>query len=366
MRHAMALFLALFSAFLPGRSVAEEVPFADFEIRYDETPFALAGGTMVWRGKAVIPLKRDTETQAITGSGTFPFSYEARVTGCLATCKATVSMQVAGKAGIGLIDLAVTDKATTASCRASCPGGAGYAYNEHRDVYTDQVKMNPSSSEPLVRKLTTPGPTLYYTLLHDCAPQADTPGPLAVGVKPGPGAWQVEVLTTLTLDDIRSKVPPNPDRVGLTEHKFTGTVEPTIQTQASRSGETCYWVERVEQTMGPIQMWVPGLNWLPGSCEYRAIDAHERRHVGDARSMLNGYSRDWIKAVQNAGLPRAGKPARAASAAAARAAVLARVDAVSAPVIHTWAGKFAASRSRLDSSDEYARIRNQCPRGWRN
>ncbi len=350
---------------LSGRVFAEVVPYADFEIRYDEKPFPMEGGTMTWRGKAVIPLTRDTSTQVIKGSGNFPFSYEARVAGCVAKCTANVSMSIEGKAGIDLVDLSVIDKATSASCMATCPGGVRHAYNEHRDVYTDKVRMNPSSPDPLTRKVSTPGPTLYYALLQDCAPQRDTPGPIDVSVKPGSGAWTVEKMTTLTLDDVRGKIPPNPKRVALTAHSFSGKLDAVIKTMPAKNGQVCYWVEKVSQTMDPIQVWIPGINWPQGSCEYRAIETHELKHVTEARLKLSDFSRDWIKAVQTAGLPRASKPAKAASAEAARAATMARIEELTAPLISTWKDKFDASRARIDTDAEYAHVFGQCPRGWR-
>ena len=355
--------VALFA--LSGQVFAEVMPYADFEIRYDEKPFSMEGGTMTWRGKAVIPLTRDTNTQAIKGTGKFPFSYEARVAGCIAKCTASVSMSIDGKAGIDLVDLSVTDKATSASCVATCPGGVRQAYNEHRDVYTDKVRINPSSPDPLPRKVATPGPTLYYTLLQDCAPQRDTPGPIDVSVKPGTGAWAVEIMPNLTLDDIRSRVPPNPKRLALTVHSFSGKTDAVIKTMPAKNGQVCYWVEKVSQTMDPIQVWIPGINWPQGNCEYKAIDTHEQKHVTDARLKLSDFSRDWIKAVQTAGLPRAGKPAKAASAEAARAATMTRIEELTAPLVSTWKDKFNASRARIDTDAEYAHVFGQCPRGWR-
>lgn len=369
-RIRLAFCLLMVGATMPV--AAEVVPFADFEIRYDETPFSLAGGTMIWRGKAVVPLTRDTETQDIKGSGTFPFTYEARASGCVSMCTASVSMRVAGKAGIGLIDLSVIDDATEASCKVTCPGGGAFAHKEHRDVYTDKVKMDPASPDPMTRKFSSPGPTLYYTLLADCPAQPDVMGPIPVSVKPGAGAWAVQTLTTFTVADVRAAAPANSKRYGFTTSPFKGlvdrikdTVEPKIKTRKSRGSEVCYWVERVDQTMDPIQVWLPGLNWGATSCEYKAIDAHEKKHVADAKSLLGGYSRDWVKAIQQANLPRASKPAKAASADAARAAVLARIEAVSQPVISTWVDKYAASLGRIDSDAEYARVKGLCPSGWR-
>lgn len=355
----MALFV------LSGRLFAEVVPYADFEIRYDEKPFSMEGGTMTWRGKAVIPLTRDTNTQVLKGSGKFPFSYEARTEGCIAKCSANVAMRIEGKAGLGTVDLSVTDNATTASCTATCPGGMGMAYKENRNVYTDKVKMNPASPDPLVRKVATPGPTLYYTLLQDCAPQRDTPGPIDVSVKPGSGAWAIVTMTTLTLDDVRGRTPPNPKRLALTAHSFSGKTDAVIKTMPAKNGQVCYWVEKVSQTMEPIQVWIPGVQWLPGSCEYRAIDTHEQKHVTEARLKLSDFSRDWIRAVQTAGLPRASKPAKAASAEAARAATMARIEELTAPLISTWKDKFDASRARIDTDAEYTHVFGQCPRGWR-
>ncbi len=337
----------------------------DLLIWYDETPISIGGGKMVWKGKATLPLTRDASGK-IKGSGSYPASYVAEAAGCTSTCKFTTAISVAGTAPIGGTDLTITAKDTTAQCQVKCPRGAAMASSQHQEGYSEKVFLPFGATQPVKKTSAAGGPAQYYQLKQQCDAEPDQAGPIAVTIKPGAGKWTSTMLSMLTLTDVRGKVPPNPQRYGYTSHDLKPEITFVDKSKPARGGDGfCYWVESVALGFAPIEVAIPGIDYVGGSCEFKAISSHETKHVKLYEGLLTQLSGELQKAVQTSGLPRAAAPLHVKQVDAGRQLVRQKLDDTAAPIQAKWVGKKADGDARIDSAAEYKAVKATCPRGWR-
>lgn len=344
---------------------AQDKPMGDLLIWYDETPISIGGGTMVWKGKAVLPLTRDASGK-IKGSGSYPASYIAKAAGCTSTCKFTTAMSVAGNAQLGGSELTITASATTASCRVQCPGGGAMANSQHQESYVDKVFLPFGATQPVKQTYASGGPAQYYQLQQQCDAEPDPAGPIDVTVTPAAGKWAVTRLTTFSLADVRNRIPPNPQRFGYTSHNFKPAGTPVGKSKPARGGDGfCYWVQSVTLDFAPIEVAIPGIDYREGSCEFKAIALHEDKHVKLYQGLLSKFSGELRKAVQTSGLPRASAPLHVKRVADGEQLAQQKLDTAIATLQEKYVDQRLAGDARIDSAAEYSAVKATCPRGWR-
>ena len=156
---------------------------------------------------------------------------------------------------------------------------------------------------------------------------------------------------------------PSERVLGLT----ASSVEILVSTEAySRTlgGGACVWLERIVATLryDALDIFV-AREYPPTSCPYQAILAHERRHAEITRRHLQAFVQPVRSALSALAIPRPESPLRAASAAAGEARIRDLLAGLLAPLRKELAASMNQAQARVDSREEYRRVRSQC-RNW--
>lgn len=362
MPRAVAVALA---CSVPLMAAAATRSLGELSIRYDPTPVAMGAGQMVWSGQTSVPLTLDDATGRIKGTAAFPFRNTAQAGVCTSVCNGTSKITITGTVSGDVYALRGTAPQTVTQCTVRCPKGGAVATKRTQGRQTLDVEV-PIDGEQPVRVQPAGGPGLFFQVVQPCPPDPAKADTFSFKTRPADSKWAVTRLTMLTLQDVRSAGQPNPRRFGYTSHAFHPELTVTGSTAPTRSGGgVCFWVTDVAYAFEPIEVGLPGLDYGPQTCEFKAASQHEQKHVSLYKGLLSNLARDLSRATQTAGLPTAARPRRYKSKDAGESAARQKIERVT-DAIFTAAVDARIARDRaLDSDAEYAAVKAQCPGGWR-
>jgi hypothetical protein len=140
-------------------------------------------------------------------------------------------------------------------------------------------------------------------------------------------------------------------------------VETAIQFRTLPFGHGyCYWVDNIDVLLHyqVLDVFIAA-KYAPDSCPYKAILAHEQKHVRAAQRHLDDIRPRLHAAFVSPRVPAADSPALATSMAAARHHVDVLLAELTQPVIDGFETAIEASRTAIDTPEEYRRVRERCP-----
>lgn len=357
---------------LVAPAYAEDVPLGDLEIWHDEVPIKTPEGSSTWVvGKTVIPLKWDAVSGVVSGSGpdryTIKSQYSAKSVKCLSSAVASRNLTVKGKSALGSLDVEISSTSSSGTIEVNCAGIPLRQPFSAPNPGIAHVVIALSSTQP-VKMASSFGPGVFVQFKGGCDLAQPTSALLPVTTQPAASSWHgltPQRLTTLTLDDIRKQPWASANAVGLTRPHLQTKHTLKDNSKPGRGGGTCYWVEKVEFIFDPIEVLIPGLNWGQGTCEFKAIDEHEQKHVRTFNTMLGEYSRELVKVVQTGGLPQADRPSRVNSAAEGRVAAEKRIADLADPLRDKYLKRREQLAQQIDTDTEYRSVHDKCRAGWR-
>lgn len=123
----------------------------------------------------------------------------------------------------------------------------------------------------------------------------------------------------------------------------------------------CLWAERVTVTLRytALDIYVAA-EYLPESCPYRAILAHERQHAKIARSRLESYVPRIRVILRSLLIPRARKPLPVDSMAAGEAKIDQVLERLLGPTREEIVRVVEREQGRIDTPEAYRRVRQKC------
>lgn len=350
---------------LAGPVAGAATSMGNLDIWYDETPVQMGPGSTSWKGKTSIPLSRDDKTGKIKGKGSFTYAFTGEGSGCTITCQATTAMSVAGKVVNAATALDVTAKSTTARCSVRCPRGGAMAMDQRNEGHTEKVTLPAGVTTP-VRQAVAGGPGLYYQMAQPCAAEPGQPDTVKATTTPAGGNWEVTWLRLSSLDDIRGRGQPSPNRFGYTAHNFNTKISIVDKIKPARNGDGfCYWVESIDFAFEPIEVAIPGLNYAANSCELREVSKHEEKHVKAYKSLLSSYAKELSKMTLISGLPPPSAPIHIKTEGAGHEMTAKKTDEWVDRLHPEWLSKRDKRDAALDTPAEYSAVKAACPGGWR-
>jgi len=124
----------------------------------------------------------------------------------------------------------------------------------------------------------------------------------------------------------------------------------------------CLWVDRIDVTLRyeALDIYVAS-DYTPGSCQYQAILGHENKHAAVARAHIDDYVQPIRSVLSSLTIPKARSPKLVQSVPAAQAQVQKTIETLLEPVVARLRKTMAAAQQRVDSPEEYRRVKTQCP-----
>jgi hypothetical protein len=148
--------------------------------------------------------------------------------------------------------------------------------------------------------------------------------------------------------------------IGLTESGLFAKVFTTFTLQSSnRSKKTCVTPEsiRLEYGFGKTPVLIDR-RYRPGSCEYRAVLAHEMAHIQIMNDKSRGYS-SWVrrKITQKVGTV---KPVLTKRPRRVQKKMAAQMKKMAASLINRISKSLAVAHQVIDTPESYRRTQSQC------
>ncbi len=123
----------------------------------------------------------------------------------------------------------------------------------------------------------------------------------------------------------------------------------------------CFWVRRTELTVRHLSPEIYVAREYPrDSCSYRAILAHEQRHIRTSNDLINRYVPRLRWVLTSLRIPTGRRPARVDSLEQAKSEVQALMEDLAEPLFDEMAKALRAAQAKLDSPASYARLLRQC------
>lgn len=124
----------------------------------------------------------------------------------------------------------------------------------------------------------------------------------------------------------------------------------------------CFWISGFEVVLRyrRVDVYV-AREYARGSCNYNAILSHEHKHVDAARLNLQEFAPKIRMALTSMLIPTGREPALVNSRAEARKDVGKISDELLKPVYEEMIRSLMEAQARIDSPEEYRRVRNMCP-----
>ena len=126
----------------------------------------------------------------------------------------------------------------------------------------------------------------------------------------------------------------------------------------------CFWVEEIQVRMiyKAVEVFI-ARDYKPGSCEYRAVLAHEQSHVRVARENLNRYAPEARRALTSLLIPTPDRPVEIDRPEAADKALKRLYNKILDPVYKRMLSELQAKQAALDTPQSYAKVMRRC-RNW--
>lgn len=126
----------------------------------------------------------------------------------------------------------------------------------------------------------------------------------------------------------------------------------------------CFWVESVRLTTRHLSPDIyVARKYRRGGCQYRAILAHERRHIRTSRDLINRYRPRLNMVLTSLRIPTGRRPVYVTSRAEAKAKLRALMADLAEPVYREMAAQLAKAQAKLDSPASYRRLFKMC-KSW--
>ena len=125
----------------------------------------------------------------------------------------------------------------------------------------------------------------------------------------------------------------------------------------------CFWVRRAELTIHrPSPDIYVAREYRHGTCPYRAVLAHERRHVRASRALIDRYIPRLRRMLTSPRIPTGQRPVLVGSPGAAESEVRALMKDLAEPLFHEMAEALGAAQAKIDSPASYKRLFKRCRR----
>ncbi len=126
---------------------------------------------------------------------------------------------------------------------------------------------------------------------------------------------------------------------------------------------SCFWVRwaRLSVRLPSPEIYV-AREYPRGSCQYRAILAHEQDHFRASRELINRYLPRLRWVLTSLRIPTGRRPILVESAAAAKAEVRALMQELAEPLFREISEALRKHQAGLDSRASYKRLFAQCDR----
>ena len=155
---------------------------------------------------------------------------------------------------------------------------------------------------------------------------------------------------------------------GLTKGSIqtTSDIELGIRTNMV-SGQSCLWYDAITITLSLENTIYVDRDYQRGSCPYRAVYAHEVKHVNADRTLLNEWSRKIYASLRGFLKPYIQpKAIPAAQLPAYKETMLASLEAYVTVLTEAMQAEREYRQMQVDTLDEYQRVHRQCPEeDWR-
>lgn len=153
---------------------------------------------------------------------------------------------------------------------------------------------------------------------------------------------------------------PRDGVLGLATARLRVTVDASYKSRQVADAH-CIWISALDAKLHytALDLYIAA-EYAPASCPYKAILAHERKHVEIARRHLEGTVRELRSALAALSVPKASAPVLVERPAEARAEMEAMVSALLEPVLARARRTLAEAQNEADSAEEYRRILRQC------
>jgi hypothetical protein len=147
-----------------------------------------------------------------------------------------------------------------------------------------------------------------------------------------------------------------------------GLAESDLDLRASGSyaympykGKKCFWVNSIDAIMvyRSLKIYVAS-EYKKGSCEYRHVLKHEKKHIENARLNLRRFEPQVRSALSSRAIPRPSQPKYIGTGKNAEAEMGRLYAKLLEPVYVAMLKQLNAAQSRLDSPESYARTHRKC------
>ena len=103
--------------------------------------------------------------------------------------------------------------------------------------------------------------------------------------------------------------------------------------------------------------------YSPTSCPYKAVLAHEKKHAEIARRHLDFYVQPIRSVLSSLAIPRPDRPLDVETADAGEAKLKDTLQRLMAPIFEDMRTRVDEAQARVDTPQEYRRVRRQC-KNW--
>ncbi len=125
----------------------------------------------------------------------------------------------------------------------------------------------------------------------------------------------------------------------------------------------CFWVRRTVLTIRhPSPDIYVAREYRRGGCNYRAVLAHERRHIQTSRELINRYAPRLRWVLTSLRIPTGERPLLVGSPEAAKSQVEALMKELAEPLFHEMIAALKEAQAKIDSPASYRRLHKKCKR----
>ena len=125
----------------------------------------------------------------------------------------------------------------------------------------------------------------------------------------------------------------------------------------------CFWVRLTVLTIRhPSPDIYVAREYRRGSCNYRAILAHEQQHIQISRELINRYIPRLRWVLTSLRIPTGRRPLLVESPEAAKSRVQALMKDLAEPLFREMAKALREAQAKIDSPASYRRLFKQCKR----
>jgi hypothetical protein len=127
------------------------------------------------------------------------------------------------------------------------------------------------------------------------------------------------------------------------------------------NGESLFWISGIHLSLAynSPEVYVAG-RYPKGSCEYRAVLAHEDEHLRADREVVTAFAARVESALRSAAWPTYAHPLRVGTLQAGKEETAGRLTELIAPLLEELKDRRQEARQAVDSASSYQRAHQQC------